>query len=189
VRDILDSYGLHDVKIFASGGLDEYSLAKLMKSGAPIDGFGIGSKLDTSADAPYLDCAYKLVEYVGVPRRKLSEKKATLPGRKQVYRRYNNQGYMSGDIITLENEHPNAEQPDEPLLQQVYARGKRASAKKPLAELRDYHQQQMRKLPPAMKTVNAGSAYSVSVSKSLNELGEKTDRYIQRQAEEDTMVV
>jgi nicotinate phosphoribosyltransferase len=189
VRDILDSYGLQDVKIFASGGLDEYSLAKLIKSRAPIDGFGIGSKLDTSADAPYLDCAYKLVEYAGIPRRKLSEKKATLPGRKQVYRRYDNQGYMSGDIVTLEKEHPNAEQPGEALLQQVYSQGKRISPKKSLAELRDYHQQQMRKLPQRMKSLDAGSAYSVSVSKALNELGKETDRYIQRQAEEDTATV
>lgn len=189
VREILDSYGLREVKIFASGSIDEYNLAELMTSRAPIDGFGVGSKLDTSADVPYLDCAYKLVEYAGVPRRKQSEKKATLPGRKQVYRRYDNQGHMSGDIITLEKEHSNTEPPGEPLLQYVYRQGKRVSPKRSLTELREYHRQQMRNLPAAMKTVEPGPAYSVSISKALKELGEKTDRYIQQQAEEDTATV
>jgi nicotinate phosphoribosyltransferase len=75
VRRILDDGGLQDVTIFASGSVDEYVLEKLMQKGAPIDGFGIGTHMDTSADAPYLDCAYKLVEYAGKARRKRSEGK------------------------------------------------------------------------------------------------------------------
>ena len=88
VRKILDDGGCQDVRIFSSGGLDEFALQDFLRSGAPIDGFGIGTRLDTSSDAPYLDCAYKLVEYAGIPRRKRSEGKATFPGRKQVYRRF-----------------------------------------------------------------------------------------------------
>ena len=82
VRRILDDGGLKEVTIFASGSVDEYVLEKLMQQGAPIDGFGIGTHMDTSADAPYLDCAYKLVEYAGKARRKRSEGKGALAGAK-----------------------------------------------------------------------------------------------------------
>ena len=88
VRRILDEGGLGDVTIFASGGLDEDQLVAMAKAHAPIDGFGIGTSLTTSSDAPALDCAYKLQEYAGSPRRKHSAGKATWPGRKQVWRRY-----------------------------------------------------------------------------------------------------
>ena len=88
VRRILDDGGLADVTIFASGGLDEDQLMAMAKANAPIDGFGIGTSLTTSSDAPALDCAYKLQEYAGLPRRKHSAGKATWPGRKQVWRHY-----------------------------------------------------------------------------------------------------
>jgi nicotinate phosphoribosyltransferase len=74
-----------------------------MAQQAPIDGFGIGTRMDTSADTPYLDCAYKLQEYAGIARRKRSEGKATWPGRKQVYRNYDDNGMMSGDTVTVDN--------------------------------------------------------------------------------------
>jgi len=94
VRRILDKGGLAHATIFASGSLDEYVLERLARKQAPIDGFGIGTHLDTSADAPYLDCAYKLVEYAGKARRKRSEGKVLWPGRKQVYRSYDEEGRM-----------------------------------------------------------------------------------------------
>src|SRR6478736_781816 len=86
VRHILDKGGLGEVGIFASGGLAEDDLAEMLQAGAPIDGFGIGTSLTTSSDVPALDCAYKLQEYDGLPRRKRSIGKATWPGRKQVWR-------------------------------------------------------------------------------------------------------
>ena len=94
VRRILDEGGLGHVTIFASGSVDEYILERLLQKKAPIDGFGIGTHMDTSADAPYLDCAYKLVEYGGKARRKRSEGKVLWPGRKQVYRSYDDTGFM-----------------------------------------------------------------------------------------------
>jgi len=100
VRGILDAGGLRSVTIFASGSVDEYALDRLLRKGAPIDGFGIGTHMDTSADAPYLDCAYKLVEYVGKARRKRSEGKVLWPGRKQVYRGYDGTGLMVSDVLT-----------------------------------------------------------------------------------------
>ncbi len=88
--------------IFSSGDPDEYRLREMLDAGAPIDGFGVGTKLDTSADVPYLDCAYKLMESAGLARRKKSEGKAIWPGRKQVYRTYDDAGRMLGDTVTLE---------------------------------------------------------------------------------------
>jgi nicotinate phosphoribosyltransferase len=82
VRYILDEGGLTETRIVASGGLDEAAVADLVDGGAPIDSFGIGTRLTTSSDAPALDCAYKLVEYAELPRRKRSAGKATWPGRK-----------------------------------------------------------------------------------------------------------
>src|SRR2546428_5878125 len=96
VRRILDAGGLHEVTIVASGNLDEDALRDLIASGAPIDGFGLGTRLVTAADAPYLHCAYKLVESAGRPRRKRSEGQASWPGRKQIWRRHGDDGRMGG---------------------------------------------------------------------------------------------
>ena len=87
-----------------SGGINEDVLQMMMKEKAPIDGFGIGVNLAASVDVPALDCAYKLQEYAGTPKRKLSEGKATWPGRKQVWRAYDADGRMRGDILSLEGD-------------------------------------------------------------------------------------
>ena len=109
VRAILDDGGLSDVIILVSGGINEDVLQGMMKEKAPIDGFGIGVNLAASVDVPALDCAYKLQEYAGTPKRKLSEGKATWPGRKQVWRAYDADGRMRGDILSLENDkHTNS---------------------------------------------------------------------------------
>ncbi|MGH6665889.1 MAG: nicotinate phosphoribosyltransferase, partial [Pseudolabrys sp.] len=94
VRGILDAGGLKDVIILVSGGITEDILQGMMKAGAPIDGFGIGVNLAASVDVPALDCAYKLQEYAGMPKRKLSEGKVTWPGRKQVWRSFGGDGRM-----------------------------------------------------------------------------------------------
>lgn len=122
VRSGLDADGLREVGIFASGSLDEREIARLLASGAPIDGFGVGSRLGVSADAPYLDMAYKLVAFDGRPVLKLSAGKATLPGAKQVWRRVE-AGRLAGDLVALVDEPP----PDgaEGLLQPVMKDGAR----------------------------------------------------------------
>jgi nicotinate phosphoribosyltransferase len=104
VRGVLDAGGLKQSIIFASGNLDEYRVRELVASGAPIDAFGVGTALVTSADAPALDMVYKLQEYAGRARRKRSAGKATWPGRKQVYRRYAADGAMAGDVVTIEGD-------------------------------------------------------------------------------------
>ena len=123
VRAILDDGGLKDVIILVSGGINEDVLQDMMKEKAPIDGFGIGVNLAASVDVPALDCAYKLQEYAGTPKRKLSEGKATWPGRKQVWRAYDADGRMRGDILSLESD----KQPGEPLIVPVMRGGKRVA--------------------------------------------------------------
>jgi len=102
-REILDRAGLEDVRVLVSGDLDETRIAALVGARAPVDGFGIGTQLVTSADAPALNCAYKLVDYAGTPRMKLSSGKVTLPGPKQVLRQRRD-GRFAGDIIALAGE-------------------------------------------------------------------------------------
>ena len=118
-RAVLDDAGLPQVRIFVSGGLDELDIDDLVRAGAPIDAFGVGTRMGVSADAPYLDTAYKLAEYAGRPVMKLSADKISVPGAKQVYRT------GSGDLVTLRGEPP----PDgaESLLVRVMANGRRAS--------------------------------------------------------------
>ncbi|MEE8142245.1 MAG: nicotinate phosphoribosyltransferase [Planctomycetota bacterium] len=143
-RQLLDDAGLHKVQIFVSGGLDEYSIAELVRAGAPIDGFGVGTKLAVVADAPYLDCAYKLVEYAGRPRLKLSSSKVIYPGRKQVFRR-TQAGRMAGDVISRCNEKC----PGKPLLQLVMRDGQRLAAGSiSLEEARQHAERELRSLGP-----------------------------------------
>ena len=134
-----------------SGGVNEDVLQTMMKEKAPIDGFGIGVSLDVSIDAPALDCAYKLQEYAGKPRRKLSEGKATWPGRKQVWRAYDAEGRMRGDILSLESD----KQPGETLIVQVMRGGKRVAPAPTLAQIRERAARELARLPGA-----AGAARS-----------------------------
>ena len=175
VRKILDEGGLTRTNIFSSGNLDEHMLRELLRSGAPIDGFGIGTRLDTSADAPYLDCAYKLVEYAGHPRRKRSEGKATWPGRKQVYRSYGAQGrHMQNDIITIDGDV----QPGEPLIQAVMKNGQRLSSAEPLSESRERATHQLAQLPEDLRALENTPPYSVTVSPALEALARQADREV-----------
>lgn len=120
-RRILDEAGLTGVGIVASGNLDEYGIARIMAAGAPVDAFGVGTRLGVSQDAPYLDSAYKLVEYRGEGRLKFRESSATLPWRKQVFRQAGAGGAFARDVIGRFDE----EVPGTPLLETVMRGGKR----------------------------------------------------------------
>ncbi len=176
VRKILDEGGLQKVAIFASGDLDEHKLGEYAARSAPISGFGIGTRLDTSADAPYLNCAYKLTEYAGQARRKRSEGKAMLPGRKQVFRRFES-GVMSGDTIAVEGER----QDGVPLLEPVMRDGERVGDLPTLAESRDYLARQLAALPAPLRRLEPAS-YPVGVSDPLKDLAETVDRFVDEQA-------
>lgn len=171
VRRILDVGGLNHATIFASGSVDEYVLARLAERGAPIDGYGIGTHMDTSADAPYLDCAYKLVEYAGKARRKRSEGKVLWPGRKQVFRRYDETGRMAGDLLSLEEDPAEGERLIEPVMRQ----GRRLGAQESLTEARQRTLRQLNRLPEALKKLERVGDYPVAVSDALQRLARDVD--------------
>ncbi len=172
VRAILDAGGLREVKIFASGGLDEQLLARHRAEGVPIDGYGIGTSLTTSTDWPALDCAYKLVAFAGEPRRKRSEGKATWPGAKQVWRRRAN-GRMEGDRLGLAEER----QEGEPLLVPVMRGGKRVGPLPSLAEARAHCARELAALPEPLRHFEpAEPPYPVEPSEALRALAAACDR-------------
>ncbi|MGQ9513135.1 nicotinate phosphoribosyltransferase [Thermodesulfitimonas sp.] len=142
VRGILDGGGFPEVKIFASGGLDEEKIRRVVASGAPVDAFGVGTKMGVSADAPYLDLAYKLTEYAGRPALKLSEGKVTFPGKKQVFREKEG-SKLAKDILALREE----DLPGEPLLSPVMRGGRALSPPEPLAVLRERVKRELASLP------------------------------------------
>lgn len=170
VRAILDAAGLGEAKIFATGGLDEHDLARL--AAAPIDGFGVGTRLCTSADAPSLDCAYKLVEHAGRPVCKRSEGKRTWPGRKQVFRAFDPRGDMRADTIVLEGRRA----PGEPLLRPVMRGGLRLAPAESLAVIRERAIEQLGCLPPELRELDADAAYPVTIADELRALADVASR-------------
>jgi nicotinate phosphoribosyltransferase len=177
-RAILDEAGLHDAIVFASGNLDEAELARLIAAGAPIDGFGIGSRLGTAADAPYLDMAYKLVEYDGRPALKLSAGKATLPGAKQVFR-CSADDQFAYDILALAGDDPSPGA--EALLRPVMAGGRRL-VDASLAEARERCTQQRVALPERHRLLES-SPYEVRVADSVGALRDRAVEDLRRRSE------
>lgn len=171
VRRILDDGGLRDLIILVSGGIDEDVLAGMMKAGAPIDGFGVGVSLATSLDAPAFDCAYKLQEYAGQPKRKLSEGKVTWPGRKQVWRAYDADGRMRSDILSIEND----KHPGEPLVVPVMRAGKRIAPAPTLAQIREHAARDLARLPAPLARLEPGADYPVIVADALTALAAQAD--------------
>lgn len=173
VRKILDDGGHPEITILASGNLDEYALAELVKKDVPIDGFGIGTHLDTSADRSYLDYVYKLQEYAGIARRKRSEGKATWPGRKQVYRYRDGQGRLAYDLLTLEADP----HPGEPLIKPVMRVGKRVASPEPLSHMRDRVAEGLASLPERLRGLEQTTPpYEVRVSEAIQRLAAQVDR-------------
>ena len=142
-------------------------IARAVRCRAPIDACGIGSRLDVSDDAPYLDCAYKLQEYAGIARRKQSEGKATWPGRKQVWRRVVD-GRMAGDVVTLDSD-PSPEG-CVPLLQPVMRHGHRTSPADSLAACRDLASDDLKQLPESLRSLKPCTPYRVEIADSIRQL-------------------
>ena len=163
-RRILDEAGLQGVSIFASSSLDEYTIAKLVAQGAPIAGFGVGTHMGVSDDAPYLDMAYKLVEYAGIGRTKLSPEKPILPERKQVFRTFT-QGEAVSDVIARHDEALDGR----PLLVQVMRGGRRTTAgSETLSAARSRASRGVAELPARLRALEAvDPAYPVRVSAAL----------------------
>lgn len=166
VRRVLDAAGLDYVRIFASGGLDEQVIDDLVTQGAPIDAFGVGTRMDVSADAPYLDMAYKLVRYDGRNVLKTSAGKETWTGEKQAYRFRGPDGRFRHDLLALRDEPPPPGA--EPLLQTVMTGGHPVPGACPsLAEIRRYCAAQVATLPDTVVRLQEPAPYPVHYSDRL----------------------
>jgi nicotinate phosphoribosyltransferase len=171
VRCLLDEQGLSYVNIFVSGDLDEYRVEELLSKGARIDAFGVGTRMGTSADKPYVDVIYKLCETQSVEGEfqaimKLSEGKNTLPGRKQVYRFKDPQGNYVKDVIALDDEGLEAQ----PLLIKVMEDGKTIYELPSLEEVRSEAKENLSRLPEEYKKLINPPLYPVKLSEALEEL-------------------
>jgi nicotinate phosphoribosyltransferase len=142
--------------------------------------------MTTSADVPSVDCVYKLQEYAGLPRRKRSDRKATWPGRKQVWRRYDADGRMMGDTLGLDAAASDRAANGEPLLQLVMRDGRRLAPSPPLDAVRAHAKKQLACLPEALRHLGSDAAYPVTVASELIELAAAVDRQMDRnQAQRD----
>lgn len=161
-RRILDENGFKDAIIFASGGINEYKIKELMDKNAPINGFGVGTELDTSSDLPYLDCAYKLVEYNERPVIKLSRKKITVPYKKQIYRLYRNNRIFK-DIITHYDEYMEGTK----LLRPYIENGQLVRRLPSLKEIRELSLINFEKLPETFKSISQNMTLTPEISQRL----------------------
>jgi nicotinate phosphoribosyltransferase len=182
VRQLLDAEGFPAMRIFASSSVDEYLMAEAAAAKAPIDGYGVGTHLTTSSDAPYLDCAYKLEEYAGRPRRKHSAGKATWPGRKQVYRRLTAAGEIEADIVTVEGDR----QTGEALLVPVMRDGQRLADPEPISQSRDRAAASLASLPDELRKLDRDMgepAFRPTIAAALLLLADEADRAIREAAQ------
>ncbi|MDF1594035.1 MAG: nicotinate phosphoribosyltransferase [Desulfobacterales bacterium] len=169
VRRIFDAAGLAEVKIFASGGFDEYKIAQTILQGARIDAFGVGTKVGVSADAPYLNVIYKMVRFNGRDVRKLSPGKATLAGAKQVFRKLGPDGRFQEDVIGLRDDRIEGAAP---LLEKVMENGKTVKSHPPLSAIREKFKMEFSRLPEDIKSVKAHNIYPVHLSQRLQKMQE-----------------
>jgi nicotinate phosphoribosyltransferase len=175
-RAILDQQGLNEIAIFASGNLDEYRIAELLRAGAPIDAFGVGTSLTVSDDAPSADYTYKLTDFAGRPRLKTSAGKATMPGRKQVFRGIDAGGHFAQDLIGLMDESSAGVTREfkpaiakiTPMLQTVFDNGRRAEAAVTLDRSRDRFMSEFAMLGAKQRSLTNPAAYPVRVTAALN---------------------
>ncbi len=182
VRRILDQGGLTEATILASGNLDEGRVQALVQDGAPIDSFAVGTAMTTSGDAPSLDCAYKLQEYMGRPRRKRSEGKVTWPGRKQVYRRSGDDGRLLEDIITVEGDVHTGE----PLLIPVMDAGRRLGPSPTIEDIRRRAMRSLAQLPDPLQRLDEAPPHDVRIASALEELARTANHHLSLLSKETT---
>jgi nicotinate phosphoribosyltransferase len=181
VRELLDERGLKYVNIFASGDLDEYRIEELLRKGAKIDAFGVGTRMGTSADMPYVDVIYKLSEKMNEkgefsPVMKLSKGKMTLPGKKQVFRLKDKRGNFVKDVIAVDNERIEGE----PLLAKVMEDGKIAFNLPTLDGVRKRALENVSRLPEECKKLKGACRYPVKLSPGLRKLTKELAEKLRR---------
>jgi nicotinate phosphoribosyltransferase len=167
IRRLLDQNGLQDVKIFVSSDFDEFKIQHVLKRGAQIDAFGVGTKVGVSADAPYLHIVYKMVRLNKQNVRKLSTGKITLAGKKQVFRKKNDQGQYEEDTIgTRDEKIENAQ----PLLEKVMKNGQITCPSPSLNTIRENCRQNCLALDDRYKDIDSPAPYPVLLSKEIKEI-------------------
>jgi nicotinate phosphoribosyltransferase len=177
-RRILDAAGLTATRIYASGGLNEYEVTRLVTAGAPIDVFGVGTDMGVSGDAPSLDMAYKLVEYAGRPRLKLSSQKVSVLGKKQVFRIVDTNGRYERDLLGLREETTTSAVPSIPpshvlpLLEKVMEGGHLCHPLPSLRESREFCAAECARLPESYTALRSPSVYPVTLTPQLAALQE-----------------
>jgi nicotinate phosphoribosyltransferase len=175
-RQILDGAGFKETMIFASGAFDEYKIQQVLAKGAQVDSFGVGTKMGVSADAPYMDMAYKLVQYNGQPVLKLSPGKMTLAGDKQVFRFYNERGQMEKDILGL---RPEKHEGGQPLLEKFMNKGKIIQSLPSLPEIRERFLDEFARLASQYKEISSHPPrFPVEYSRALQQLQQETIRQV-----------
>lgn len=169
VRRILDAAGLQDAKIFATNDLNEYRVAELVRSGAMIDAFGVGTALATSSDAPTVSAVYKMVELKRGSQvhytAKFSDEKSTLPGAKQIYR------YPHCDMVALYAEC-NDDFQGEPLVRPVLSHGELVEAQPTLDAVQAHAKAAIAALPKGLHSLEEATPYPVEISPRLLEMAE-----------------
>ncbi len=170
-RVMLDGAGFYDVKIFASDGLDEFAIEKLLREGAPIDGFGVGTQMVTGRPTAALNGVYKLSSLNRIPRIKISENatKTTLPGVKNLFRHLDEEGFFQQDEVVLATESTNGED----LLQMVMKDGSVTLPTSSPVEIQKFAQERLAKLRPMYKAPTSAAIYPVTISESLQQLKTK----------------
>ena len=176
MRRILDDAGLQEAKIFATSDLNEYRLAELVRAGAPIDAFGVGTQLATSGDAPSLSAVYKLVELKDggglLYTAKFSDDKSTLPGAKQIYR------YADHDVLALYSEC-NDEFKGEPLLRPMVINGQRLEPARAIEKSKEHAGKAIAALPERLRSLEEAEPYPVEISPRLLAIAEDLRREFQ----------
>jgi len=170
VRKILDNNGCEQVIIVASSDLNEYKIKEIIDKNAPIDAFGVGTELATSRDDPTIAGVYKLIEYNGASRIKISEEKLTYPGKKQVYRIYHKNGSFKEDILSLENESPPSD--SEALLIPIMKKGELTIKLPKLEDIQKFYLENIKKLPMSYKKLEELKIFELKISKKLQNLTE-----------------
>ena len=177
VRKIFDEAGFPNVRIFASGGFDEFKIQKILTHGALIDAFGVGTKMGVSADAPYLNMAYKMVMYNGRPVMKLSSGKVSLAGPKQVFRQRTEDGFFKRDLIGLLDEDI---ADSESLLLTVMKDGKRLFPAQPLPKIQELFRKEFALLPETYKDLDGNPNYPVEITPRLKALQDQVIKEISK---------
>jgi len=180
VRQILRNEGLTDVSIFASGSFDEYKISDVINRGAEIDAFGVGTKMGVSADAPFTDMAYKLVQYDGRPVLKLSTGKKTLVGEKQVYRMLKN-GRLHSDIIALRT----GKSEGESLLTTVMQNGRRQQPAEGVDRIQKRFKNEFALLDDAFKDLEQPEPFPVAIGPELEALQKRITKEIKEKELKD----